>query len=179
VNVLEHTEAPMIAKKTIAKANYLFLFVGRGFRTSYKSLECFAWFVRSPSEGERKRIERKLPLPVRLFTGWDDDVLTFASDDLLETYVEAAYDPKYAKMPFRKARDALGERLAATSQWDAFCSDFERAMNDIHAKNKLRLVLKNDLDGESKTGPWHRSVKESYQVAELALKEGRRFMASS
>jgi hypothetical protein len=171
-----------------AKAQiYPFLFIGQGFRTSYKCLECFAWFVRAPTPDERRRVVEKIPLPLTNFVAWDGDVLKFASDDLLETYVKAAYDPTYAKMSFKKAVEALDvvaqekgfqakKTLPTTKQWAAFCDDFEHSMNDIHTKTRLRLVLKNDLDGESKTGPWHRwSVKESYQIADLALTEGRKF----
>jgi hypothetical protein len=76
------------------------------------------------------------------------------------------------------ALDALtrgeGLRLTPNKLWSAFCADFERAMIAIHAKTKLRLALKPD-DGESKTGLWHQwSVKESYQLAELARKDGRK-----
>ena len=59
-------------------------------------------------------------------------------------------------------------------EWTAFCADFERAMNAIHARDALRLVLKPD-EGPPKTGAWHQSsTNESYRLAELAVSEKRK-----
>jgi hypothetical protein len=162
-----------------------FLFIGQGFATSYKCVECYAWFVHAPTAAARKRVVAEIPRPLTSFTTWEGDVLKFGSDDLLETYVKAAYDQTYAKMPFKKAVDALEiirqekgfeakETIPTNKNWAAFCDDFERAMKDIHTKTKLRLVLKHDVDGSSRPGPWHKwSVRESYEAADIAVKERR------
>lgn len=144
-----------VKAKAAKEAAHPFLFVGDGVDSSYKCLECYAWFVEAPSAAERKRILAKLPRPLTSFARFSGDLLHFGSDDLLETYVQAAYDAAHAKTPYRKAVKQLVARATnadgtfvvtfpTTKQWTAFAEDFAHAMKEIHAHAKLRLALKAD-----------------------------------
>jgi predicted DNA-binding WGR domain protein len=151
-----------------------FLFVGHGYGTSYKCLECFIAFVEAPNPKQREAIVAALPLPLRSFARFSAEVLHFGSDDGLESYIFAAYDPAYAQLPFKQAlkvapkMEAEGFKFPPRKLWAAFCDDFERAMHAVQKICKIRMVIKPD-DGEAKNTLWHKwSVLESYRVAQWA-----------
>jgi hypothetical protein len=75
---------------TTAKARQAaqpFLFLGAGFGTSRKCLECQLVFERSPSPEEQTRIETLLPPALGHVKRWRGAVLDFGSDDALEGHV--------------------------------------------------------------------------------------------
>jgi len=166
-------------------ADQPFLFVGHGFGTSYKCLECFIWFSRAPSVAQKRKIRALLPRPLTSFAKFAGDLLHFGSDDALEAYVKAAYEAPFAKKPFEAAVDEVNALAEAagfaeeayfpkTSSWRAFCKDFERAMREIDRVAKIELVVKPD-DGEDKRGAWHKaSVIGAYKFAEHALRTKRK-----
>ena len=147
-------------------------------------------FERAPSAKAQSLIKAALPLPVTTFARFKDDILSFGSDDLLEMYIKAAYEPPHAKKPFKQAvRDvkAIAEAgnwsekvlFPATKYWKAFCDHFERAMLDIHAIAPLKLALKPDDQDGDKAGQWHQwSVLESHRLVERALKSDQKTPAA-
>jgi hypothetical protein len=161
--------------------SYPFFFFGQGFGTSYKCVEGYLWFERAPRTADRKRIVELLPRPVLLGARIQGCLMHFGSDDRLESFVKAAYSPKYTKMGFEKAVEALEALWSDGSEayiptrreWTAFNDHFESAVKKIHRIAKLYLVIKPD-DGEygRRLGAWHRwSVKNAAQVAERGLSE--------
>jgi hypothetical protein len=132
-----------------------FLFLGAGFGTSRKCLECQICFVEPPSASERAAIEGLLPPALTCTKTWEGAVLNFGSDDNLEALVAGRPQPK-------PTRD----------EWTAFCNDVERRMLEIHRVSPIALCVKDD-DGSygRKLGPWHVwSVREiATRFHELAI----------
>jgi hypothetical protein len=125
---------------TTAKANQAqpFLFLGAGFGTSRKCLECQLVFERPPSPEERARIETLLPPALGHVKRWQGAVLAFGSDDALEMHVSRS------------------GRKPTKADWTAFCEDVERRVLGIHGVVPIAIFVKPD-DGEygHKLGPWH------------------------
>jgi len=161
-----------------------FIFLGHGFGTSERNLECYVWFARAPDARARKRIAELLPFPVAAFARFEGELLSFGSDDDLEARVYAAYHPACAG---RAPKEALQDALAASAEprareWRAFNAELEQVMSKIHAGNALVAVIKPD-DGAHGRRPsaWHRrSVARATELAALARRrEGARGSAWS
>jgi hypothetical protein len=95
--------------------SYPFRFLGAGFGTSRKCLECQLCFVRPPSAEERATIEGLLPPALAHVKMWAPAVLNFGSDDALEYHVAG----KSGKRPTR-------------ADWTVFCEEVERCVLAIH-----------------------------------------------
>jgi predicted DNA-binding WGR domain protein len=173
----------------VAAEAHPFLFVGQGLGSSYKSLECYAWFKQAPAPAVQAKIKAALPPPVTAFVKFHGDLMHFGCDDQIEIAVKAAYEPDHASKPYKRAwRDVYaiakagdfddGLLFPAKRTWKAFCDDFERRMLEVHRVAKLELVLKPDAsdgDLDLRPGAWHRrSVLESHRFAEHALATGRK-----
>src|ERR1019366_7931945 len=91
----------------VLRTSYPFLFVGQGFGTSYKCCEGYIWFLRAPRASDKKKILDLLPRPLLLGGRIDGCFMHFGSDDRLESFVKAAYSPRYARTPFDDALEAL------------------------------------------------------------------------
>ncbi|MBS2011761.1 MAG: hypothetical protein JST00_02510 [Deltaproteobacteria bacterium] len=142
-----------------------FLFLGHGFGTSYKCLECWLWFDRAPGARQQRAIAARLPAPVAVFTRFRGELLHFGSDDALEERVAAAY----------------GEASATRQAWRRFCDDFERAMGAIHRLSPVVAVVKPD-DGThgKRTSPWHRrSVVDAERLVTRAAARAPDALAAS
>jgi hypothetical protein len=173
-----------MASRRRVKPRYPFVFVGEGFVTSYKCLEGYLWFEKPPRPAARKRIVALVPRPLLLGARFEGCIMHFGSDDRLESFVKATYNPKYARMDFEKAVEMLEAFWRAGSdayiptrrEWAAFNDHFDRATTKIHRISKLRLALKPG-NGEygTRLGPWHRwSVKNATPLAALAANERRK-----
>jgi hypothetical protein len=149
-----------------------FLFLGHGFGTSERNLECYLWFARAPGERARKRIEGLLPFPVAAFVRFEEELLHFGSDDDVGARVCAAYHPDYAERhPDEALEDAMAESVEPRArEWKAFNAELEHAVSSIHAGNELVAAIKPD-DGTygRKPSAWHRrSVARATELAERA-----------
>jgi hypothetical protein len=141
-----------------AKQAQPFLFLGAGFGTSRKCLECQLVFERSPSPEEQARVEALLPPALGYVKRWKGAVLDFGSDDALEGHVSGT------------------GRKPTKAEWMAFCEDVERRVLEIHGLVPIAIFVKPD-DGEygRKLGPWHHwSVQElSTRFQELGIASAR------
>ncbi|HEY6557089.1 MAG TPA: hypothetical protein VI072_07435 [Polyangiaceae bacterium] len=133
-----------------------FLFLGAGFGTSRKCLECQLCFERVATAEERASIEQLLPPALGYVKSWSERVLNFGSDDALEWHVSGDQDAE----PTRQ-------------DWTAFCEDFERRMSAVHRIVPIALVLKDD-DGTygRRLSSWHhaslREVAKRFHETSLA-----------
>lgn len=156
-----------------------FVFIGHGFGTSHKCLECYLWFERAPDTRRQRTIASLLPAPVAVFARFRGELLHFGSDDTLEERIKAAYGkaPAAPVTPGRprEAAPAEQEPVPTRQEWRRFCDDFERAVKAIHRVCKLVAVVKPD-DGTygKRLSPWHRrSVADAARLVVRAAEHAQ------
>ena len=157
-----------------------FLFLGHGFGTSERCLECYLLFRSAPKTAEKRAITSALPWPVAAFACFASPrLLHFGSDDDLELRVLAADHARGSRAQPRE----LYERLAATgaaptpsaSVWRRFCDDFERAVRSIHRKTPLVAAIKPDNGAYGRRlSRWHQESLAFAHTIPTSLLEQRR-----
>lgn len=149
-----------------------FLFLGQGFGTSARNLECFLWFRRPPNARARARILESVPYAVAEFARFDRELLHFGSGDTFEARVIAAHHPVHAE---EEPEAALGHVVLSAEpeprEWKSFCATFEQFALDAHQATPLLAAIKPD-DGTygRRTGRWHqRSLSSAHELARRML----------
>lgn len=142
-----------------------FVFIGHGFGTSYKCLECYLWFARPVGEPSQAAIVKLLPAPVAVFARFRGELLHFGSDDALEERIVAAYRTATHDPPGDNASDPTRQ------EWRRFCEDFERAVRAIHHMSAVVGVVKPDDGTYGKSlSSWHqRSIRDAARLATRAV----------
>jgi hypothetical protein len=157
-----------------------FLFIGHGYGTSRKCLECYLWFERAPSRKHQSGIVELLPTPLMVFARFHGKMLHFGSDDALEGRVKAQYGEDYARIPVDEALERLEQiwqdehfsnnYVPTRREWQRFCDDLERSVRTIDRLCRLHAVIKPD-DGSYglRLSDWHkRSLAGAASLAKQA-----------
>ena len=163
-----------------------FLFLGHGFGTSDRCLECYLLFRGAPNAAERRAITSALPWPVASFARFaSPTLLHFGSDDDLELRVLASDRARGSRAQPREVYERLAETGAAqtprASAWQRFCDDFERAVRSIHRKTPLVAAIKPDNGAYGRRlSRWHqRSIALAHTIPTSLLAPRRATLAQA
>ncbi len=124
--------------------NYPFVYLGHGFGTYRKCLECYICFKDNVDHANREKIEAIIPEGLSDFFNWEGNVLHFGSDDAL---------PYWAQQEVQKQSGETIDKLNK-KVWFDFHAIIDACIVAVHTLQPISFIIKG-TEADYTFDDWH------------------------